>query len=234
MTDNAQSPPITDFFNADMAQAYDERNSKLAIIQQDIHFLINLVLDKLPDQARILCVGAGTGAEILALSRIHPQWRFVALDPSKSMLDVCRKRLEQENLLDRCEFIHGYVEDIEDVNAFDAVLSIMVAHFIPPDARTSYYKKIYNLLKPDAYFISTEISYDLESEQFHAMLENWGQIQKLMGATPESLENLPNTLRNILSVISPQATESMIKKAGFELPVQFFQNFMAYGWYAKK
>lgn len=39
-------------------------------------------------------MGVGTGAEILSLSSAYPEWTFVGMDSSVSMLDVCRARLE--------------------------------------------------------------------------------------------------------------------------------------------
>lgn len=231
MTQNSTKPSMPDFFNLEMAQNYDDRNSKFGVIKDNVHFHVNLVLKDLPDNAHVLCVGAGTGAEIIALSSLHPEWRFVALDPSKPMLDVCAKNLENANITDRCELIHGYVQDAPNSVEFDAVISLFVAHFIPLEDRHSYYKNIYDRLKKGACFVSTELSYDLDSAEYPAMLENWKSIHTIMGATPESLETLPHSLRNILSIQSPEITESLLKEAGFGLPVQFLQNFMIRGWY---
>ena len=50
------------FFNQEMADAYDRRNSALKPISDGLHFLMRLVLNDLPADARLLCVGVGTGA----------------------------------------------------------------------------------------------------------------------------------------------------------------------------
>jgi tRNA (cmo5U34)-methyltransferase len=225
---------MSDFFNQDMAKRYDERNSKLSAISDNLHFLVRLVLADLPARARILCVGVGTGAEILSLAKARPEWTFVGVDPSKEMLDVCRSRLAQEGVGDRCELIHGYVQDAPEGAAFDAVLSILVAHFIPRAERRDFYRSILQRLKPDGYFASAEISADLDAPEFPAMLKNWEQVQALMGATPESLQNLESTLRNTLSVLSPEETAALWRESGFGPPVQFFQAFMIRGLYARK
>ena len=52
-----------------------------------MHFLIGLVLKELPTDARILCVGVGTGAEIFSLAEEYPEWTFVGVDPSADMLE---------------------------------------------------------------------------------------------------------------------------------------------------
>ncbi|WP_232288441.1 class I SAM-dependent methyltransferase [Anaeromyxobacter sp. K] len=57
-----------------------------------LHLVTRLALGELPAQARILCVGAGTGAELLSLAAAFPGWRFTAVDPSEPMLRRCRAR----------------------------------------------------------------------------------------------------------------------------------------------
>jgi len=225
---------MPEFFNQDIAKRYDERNSKLAAISDNLHFLIRLVLADLPSRGRILCVGVGTGAEILSLAKARPEWTFVGVDPSREMLEVCRDRLAQEGVSDRCELIHGYVQDAPEAPAFDAVLSVLVAHFIARRERRAFYANILQRLKPDGYFVSAEISTDFSAPEFPAMLKNWERIQALMGATPESARNVDDTLRNALSVLSPSETVAFWRESGFSMPVKFFQAFMIHAWYARK
>ena len=222
------------FFDRQMAESYDERNSSLSPVSENMHFLIRLVLEDLPADARILCVGAGTGAEILSLARNNPGWRFVAVDPSAEMLEVCRKKLIEEELLDRCDLIHGYVTDAPSGPGFHAALSILVAHFVPREERAQFYRDIHDRLKPGGSFISTEICFDLDSPEFPHMLRNWERIQVRSGATRESLEKLPNMLRNTLCVLGPEETVLALKSTGFNSTLRFFQAFMISGFQAVK
>jgi tRNA (cmo5U34)-methyltransferase len=54
------------------------------------------------------------------------------------------------------------------------------------------------------------------------MLKNWAAVQSLMGASAESLENLPVTLREHLAVVSPTDTEALLEQCGIEVQVKFF------------
>src|SRR4051794_3892511 len=49
--------------------------------------------------ARVLVVGAGGGAmEIRCAARLEPQWTYLAIDPSRSMMDIARYRVEEAGL----------------------------------------------------------------------------------------------------------------------------------------
>ena len=221
------------FFNQEMADAYDRRNAGLRPISDCLHFLMRLALASLPGQARVLCVGVGTGAEIFSLAAERPGWSFVGVDPSSEMLDVARHRLSEAGILDRCELVEGYVDDVAE-EGFDVVVSLLVAHFVQLEARPAFYRGIYDRLTPGGHFVSAEISGDLDSAAFPAMLEDWKQVQTLMGANEESLASLDQTLRDVLGVVGPAETQALWRDAGFPVPVPFFQAFMIRGWHAQR
>lgn len=221
------------FFNQEMAEAYDRRNAGLKPISDGLHFLMRLTLADLPADARVLCVGVGTGAEILTLAEAFPAWTFVGVDPSAEMLAVGRHRLEQAGVMDRCALIAGYVEDVAETG-FELIVSLLVAHFIQRDGRPAFYAAVHDRLKPGGRFLSAEISADLDAPEFPAMLEDWKQVQSRMGATPESLANLPAMMRDVLGVLPPGETESLWRDAGFGRPIPFFQAFMIRGWHATR
>jgi tRNA (cmo5U34)-methyltransferase len=227
-------PSVASAFDREVAIRYDERNSKLTAITENMHFLIRLALADLPQHARILCVGAGTGAEILSLAEEREDWTFVGVDPSVEMLDVCRERLQRAGVGGRCDLVAGYVNQVPKGSGFDAVLSILVAHFVQREDMGGFYRSIHDRLKPGGYYISAEISFDLDAPGYPEMLANWARVQSLMGATADSLQKLPDTLRNMLAVVSPAETEELLVAAGFERTVQFFQAFLIRGYLGKK
>ena len=232
MTQHAGFNP-SDFFDRELADAYDRRNAGLKPISDSLHFLMRLALADAPADARVLCVGVGTGAEILALADAFPGWSFLGVDPSAEMLAVGRHRLSEAGVLGRCELFHGYVDDVAETG-FDVVISLLVAHFIRRDARPAFYAAIAHRLKPGGRYLSAEISGDLDAPEFPAMLADWKQVQTLMGATPESLDRLGDMMRDVLGVLPPAETESLWRDAGFPLPVPFFQAFMIRGWHARR
>ncbi len=225
-------PDPVDFFTKELSQAYDERNSKLSAISENMHFLIRLILKDLPPTSRILCVGVGTGAEIFSLAKAFPQSTFVGVDPSASMLEVCGERLKKAGMENRCTLIHGYVHDVE-LKDFDAALSVLVGHFVKREDRLEFLQNMTRRLKKEGYLINTELSFDLNSAEFPLMIEEWKKIQSLMGGTPESLAQLPTQLRETLAILPPTDTENLLRQSGVKNPTRFFQSFMIHGWFGR-
>lgn len=228
------NPSPVDHFNQQAAQSYDERNRKLSPIGDCMHFLIQLVLSDLPSRSRILCIGAGTGAEILSLAKAFPDWSFTGVEPSSSMLEVCGRRLAEEGLMDRCELVHGYVQDAPEGENYDAALSVLVAHFIERKDRLDFFCNMVQRLRSGGQLVNTEICFDLGTLESAPMIHDWAKVQTLMGATPASIANLPQMLRHGLNVVAPLETEDFLRQSGIALPVQFFQSFMIRGWHGKK
>ena len=225
---------MTNFFNKTASASYDEANKILLPISENMHFLIRLILKDLPDDARILCVGVGTGAEIFSLAEAHPKWSFVGVDPSPDMLEVCQDRLREAGIADRCTLVEGYVQDIEEGEQFDAVLSILVGHFVQREERQAFYEHMYARVKKRGYLVDTEISCDFDAKDFPQAMRNWGDVQILRGASEESIQKLPEQLQSTLAVLPPTEIERMLTTCGIEVPVHFFQAFMIHGWYGLK
>lgn len=226
---------VIEIFDQTPSETYDERNKRLAPILENLHFLIPLILEKLPKDARILCVGVGTGIEIVKLAKANPDWEFVGIDPSKTMLEGCKKRLESEGLLERCELHNGYVSDLPHMGDFDAVLCLLVMHFIKDlGERKETLREMNKYLKPGGYLINAEISYDTSTPEYMNIMEKWMAMQTSSTGNKEQAENMIKMMNEHLLILSPSATEKLLQESGFPMPIQFFQSLLVHGWYSQK
>lgn len=232
-----QKEQITAIFDQ-QAATYDEKWSRLAPINSALHLLTSAVLSELPQAARILCVGAGTGAEILHLAPKFPGWHFTAVEPSVAMLNVLRQRAEEHGLSARCAFHAGYLDTLPPGDPFDAATAFLVSQFIlDPLARSQFFRGIAERLHPEGMLVSSDLSGDLSGDtDSTGLLEVWFRMMRDSGsiALPEEIEKMRETYRRDVAVLPPQKTREIISDGGFAPPVQFFQAGMIHAWYARR
>jgi tRNA (cmo5U34)-methyltransferase len=60
-------------FDRQRAASYDKTNAIFTPLRDPLNFLIRTILADLPIDARILCVGVGTGVELVDLAQAFPQ-----------------------------------------------------------------------------------------------------------------------------------------------------------------
>jgi release factor glutamine methyltransferase len=91
----------------------------------DTETLVNAVLKSLPAEQpmRILDLGVGSGAILLALLAERPAWSGVGVDVSEPALEVARENAALLRLDDRAVLTHGVWAEGQPDQAFDAVAS---------------------------------------------------------------------------------------------------------------
>ncbi len=222
-------------FDRERAANWDKLSAKLAPSKDALHLLIRLVLSELPDDARILCVGVGTGAELIYLAQQFPQWQFTAVEPAAPMLNICRQKAQECGITSRCTFHEGYLDSLPASDAFHAATSILVSHFImQSEDRRNFFRQISARLRPNGCLVSADLAFDRSTPAYKSSLEVWlrplqyaevpaGEIEKMIGVYGRSIAMLP-----------PQEVESIIASSGFDSPVLFFQTLLIHAWYARR
>jgi tRNA (cmo5U34)-methyltransferase len=227
---------ITALFDK-QASSYDQQWSRMAPINQALHLLTSTVLSELPPNAKILCVGAGTGAEILSLAQTFPEWHFTAVEPSTPMLDVFRRRAEEHGISSRCMFHAGYLDTLPSTGSFDAATAFLVSQFIlERHARAMFFQSIAERLCPAGVLVSSDLAGDLAATDSQALLDVWFRVMTGSGAlpSPEAIERMREAYRRDVAVLPPGDVRDIIALGGFASPVLFFQAGMIHAWYAKR
>lgn len=219
-------------FGKDHAAVYDERWKSMAPMAEGLHFLLRMVLSALSSEARVLCVGVGTGTELITLARNFPRFRFTAVDPSGPMLAVCRKKVEEAGMTSRCDFHEGYLDSLPDTGLHDAATSIFVSQFLTiPEQRRDFFVQIAQRLRSGAYLINADLASPLHSEQFESLFDVWLRTQ---GAQPGSVKASDTGWGTKVAVSIPEEIESIIASAGFQQPILFYQALFMHAWYARR
>ncbi|KAF1702737.1 class I SAM-dependent methyltransferase [Pseudoxanthomonas suwonensis] len=217
------------------AAGYDRQWEKTAPIRQCLHFLLEPVFAGLPEDARILCVGVGTGAEMAHLARRCPGWRFMAVDPSGAMLEVSRRRAEQEGFIDRCVFHAGYVQELPEAPAYDAATCFLVSQFILDiDERAALFRAIAARLRPGGLLASSDLAADTASPEYAVLLEAWMRTMAGAEVPADALERMRRAYGEDVAVLPPAQVEAILRAGGFELPVPFFQAGLIHAWVSRR
>jgi tRNA (cmo5U34)-methyltransferase len=232
-----QNEKITAIFDQ-QASSYDEKWSRLAPINGALHLLTSSVLSELPSTARVLCIGAGTGAEILYLAQRFPGWQFTAVEPSTEMMAVFRRRAHEHGIASRCVFHSGYLDSLPFTGSFDAATALLVSQFIlDPQARSKFFQSIAECLRPNGILVSSDLAGDMSvATSSSRLLELWFQVMRDSETlpSPDAVEKMREAYIRDVAVLPPHVISDIIMLGGFSSPVLFFQAGMIHAWCAKR
>jgi tRNA (cmo5U34)-methyltransferase len=224
------SSVVSSYFGKAHAPFYDERATKFASVRDALNFLVRLFLADLPSESRVLCLGAGTGAELLDLATAFPGWRFMAVEPSPAMLEICYRKVDEAGIASRCGFHEGYLDSLPRTERFNAATSILVSQFLPdPNQRRDFFHQIIVRLRPGGHLINADLASSLNSSAFESLFEIWLRAH---GHTPQAERPQIGWGKDI-AVSRPEEIESIITGAGFERPVLFYQALFIHAWHAR-
>lgn len=217
------------------AENYDKQWARMISINNNLHFLLESVFAGLAPNARVLCVGVGTGKELIHLAAKFPGWSFTAVEPSAAMIDVCRYKAEETGISERCYFHEGYLDSLPINEPHDAATCFLVSQFIlDQQARSAFFQQIADRLIPGSILASSDLSAEVSSDEYEALLRVWQNIMSFADASPEALERIKIAYTKDVAVLPPSTISSIIKAGGFKMPVQFFQSGLIHAWFSKR
>lgn len=227
------------------AASYDAQWTRMAPINNGLYFLLESIFATLPSNARVLCVGVGTGKELIYLAKRFPDWRITAVEPAGAMLDVCRQAAQEAGVAARCTFHEGYLDSLPTQEQYvgemyDAATCFLVSQFIlDQEARSHFFQQIADRLKPDGVLVNADLaaekgSPEKDSAAYDALLALWQRVMTGSGDSAEGLRRMKAAYANDVAVLPPADVASIIAAGGFERPVQFFQAGLIHAWFAKR
>jgi len=220
-------------FEGERATTYDERYAKMAPLKDSLHLLADQVFTPLPEEAKLLIVAAGTGAELLYLAERHPNWSFTAVEPSKSMMAICREKCARAGIEERVAFHDCFLHDIPQSPPHHGATSFLVSHFLlEKEERRDFFQDIAARLCPGGPLVNADLTH-LGSDHRETMAL-WLQTMTHTGHTPEQLQEYELNLQRAVSLISDAEMKTLLLESGFQAPTRFLQTALISAWFARK
>lgn len=221
-------------FGEEHAARYDQAFANLAPWAEAMRLATQFALAELPPESHLLCVGAGTGAEIEHLAQIYPRWRFTALDPSGPMLDRCRTRLSRAGLSNRCAYHQGYIDTFAPEGAFDGATSLLVSQFIVErERRVDFFSRIRRHVRSDAPLVTADLSFGPKAHEGR-LVALWQHAWRYAGIAEERVQAFgEGKLEDMLSIVASEDFAAILTEAGWQAPTQVFQAVMMHAWAAR-
>lgn len=185
-------------------------------------------------EAQILVVGAGgTAQEIIAMSKLAPNWSYTGVDPSESMLRLSRDSLARNGLTSRTDLHMGYVNDLKTESSFDAATLIGVIHHLSgAEEKRKLLDDIACKLKPGAPFILAGNRFAYASKPL--FLSAWAERWRMSGTSREEVESKrAKILQGADPPASNEAVLNLLEQAGFTEAEQFFSSLFWSAWIAR-
>ena len=114
------------------------------------------------NEATVLDLGCGTGLELEYYFELNPTAKITGIDLSEDMLTALKEKFSGKAIT----VIHGSYFDVAfEKNRYDAAVSVESLHHFTKDAKTSLYKKIFQALATDGFFILTDYFAQTEKEE---------------------------------------------------------------------
>lgn len=194
-----------------------------------LHAVVDQILgESVPEDGRMLVVGAGGGLELTYLAERHASWTFVGVDPSAPMLDLARERMGR--LAARAVLREGYVADAPD-GPFDAATCLLTLHFLPREERLRTLREIRRRLRPGAPLVTFHHSVP-GGEARAALFGRYARFTAGPDGDPAQVEKSAATLSTQLPIASPEEEEALLHEAGFENVSTYYAVLTLRGWLA--
>lgn len=122
------------------------------------------------EPARVVDLGAGTGALAEALLARSDVGRVELLDVDPEMLDQAKARLERFG--DRVQFsLRSYLEPLAAGDAFAASLSL---HHIPTiEKKSALYRNVFEALRPGGVFVNGDVNMPVDRAERQRLYRYW-------------------------------------------------------------
>lgn len=188
-----------------------------------------LLAERVPDDARVLVLGAGGGLELKAFAQARSGWTFDGIDPSAEMLKLAGQTLGP--LAPRARLHEGYIDSAAP-GPFDAATCLLTLHFMTAEERLLTAVEIRRRLKPGAPYVIAHLSFPQGEGARAIWLSRHTAFLIASGLDAEKVADTRVALDTRTHILAPEHDEAILREAGFSNVSLFYAAFSFRGWVA--
>ncbi|MHC9292129.1 class I SAM-dependent methyltransferase [Mycobacterium sp. LTG2003] len=187
-----------------------------------------LLAERVPDDGRVLVLGAGGGLELRTFAQARPGWTFDGVDPAGEMLRLAEDTLGP--LLSRVRLHEGYIDDAP-TGPFDGATSLLTLQFLDPDERRRTAEQVRLRLRPGAPFVVAHFGFPYSSDgERELWLSRYAAFATESGIDAATVASARTAIDTKLHILTPDEDEQVLRAAGFTNVSQFYAAFTFRGW----
>jgi tRNA (cmo5U34)-methyltransferase len=219
------SKKIDPFSDRSAVACYIEGPPKIVPGYEAMQRMASLLLaEHVPQDGRVLVLGAGGGLELKAFAEAHEGWRFDGVDPAPEMLKLAARMLGP--LASRVALHEGTI-DVALEGPFDGATCLMTLHYLNVEERRRTLAEVHRRLKPGAPFVVAHFSMP-EGEAARVMW--FSRYAAFAALEPQKAVTARAEIEKRLCILSPEQDEALLCEAGFKDVSLFYAGFTFRGW----
>ncbi len=188
-----------------------------------------LLAETMPEDGRVLVLGAGGGMEIKALATMQAGWQFEGVDPSADMLALAREVTAP--FADRVFLREGTIE-AASAGPFDGAICLLTFHFIAREERARVLAALRARLKPGAPLVLAHISFSQDEPERMQWIARHAGYPDGKTAEGQRLQAAEEAMTSRLIILPPEDDVAMLEAAEFERVTLFYAALSFRGWVA--
>jgi tRNA (cmo5U34)-methyltransferase len=221
---------------AERAAAYDRRVRSALPGYDSLHGLAATILSaETGGTGRVLVVGAGTGAECVALAERCPGLALVGLDPDAAMLAVAADKIAARGLESRVRLCPVTVDGLPAAERFDAATLLLVMHFLKDDgAKRDLLAAIAARLSPGAPLLLADLCGDPADPAHIEHRRWWRHLQQVAGFPEDEIERGFRLVERDIHPVTESRLAELLAETGFAPPRPMFRALCFAGWVTRR
>ena len=186
-----------------------------------------LLTERVPQEGRVLVLGAGGGLELEMFAEAHADWTFHGVDPSTEMLKLAEQVLGP--LTSRVTLKKGTIDDAP-IGPFDGATCLLTMHFLSREERRRTASEVRRRLNPGSPFVVAHFSIPNGEGERALWLSRYASFAIASGIEPEKAETARAGIGQRLPILTPEQDEAILREAGFSNVSLFYVGFTFRGW----